>query len=558
MTTRQLDPSIKQQAAGLLRTLAELNAQGDQARAHLIQARAHLAQLNLAIQAAEQRLDVADARLLREANENLVFSTLRAQTDAEMYAEAWKDVSRSAELDALTELPKRRVLLDRLTQAIAVAAREGRQLALLFIDLNNFKTINDTLGHAVGDQVLQQAARRMSAVIRDADTLSRYGGDEFLILLTDIEQASDAGRVAHKVVTALAMPCRIGDHILRLSASIGICLYPGDGDTPEQLIDRADSAMYRAKRLGSGSCAFHNDDVGEAVVNLPAALISLIHPVNDFDAAVAVHERRVGELREANQALLLAALDARELQSAAEHAQQRQREFLALVAHELRNPMAPLVVAASLLRGSDANELERMRHIIDQQVAHMDRMVGDLLDLSRSSTGKLRLEVRATELRRIIDEAIDASRPAMDIRLQHIDVHLPPQPVTMQADPLRLTQILVNLLDNASKYTPNGGEIRLSVWVEDGHVVIEVADNGIGISADALARVFEPFAQDLHATAFNAEGLGLGLSVVKQLVEAHGGAVVVSSGGIGLGSVLTVRLPLQRDVVEPPALTRAD
>ena len=547
------DPSIKQQMAASKLQLDDLNLQGDKARAEVSRMRADLAELNLAVGAAEQRLEGFDAERLREANRHLVLSSLRAQTDAEDCAEALEDLSRSAERDALTDLPKRDIMLDRLTQAIGDARRRGGHLAVLFIDLNNFKVINDTLGHGVGDQVLQQAAQRMGSVIRKQDTLSRYGGDEFLILITDIEQATDASEVARKLTVAIGMPFRIGEHVLRLSASVGICVYPEDGDTRELLIERADKAMYRAKRLGAGSYVFHDDPVGDI-----APIASITHPVSRFDAAVADHERRTLQLREANGGLLIAALNAQELQAAAERAQQQQREFLALVAHELRNPLAPLLVAASLLRGSNEMDLESMRKIIEEQVALMNRMVGDLLDLSRSSTGKLRLEFRRIELRKIIDEAIEASRPAMDIRLQQIDVQLPVQPISMQGDPVRLAQILINLLDNASKYTPEGGQIQLSASVDDACVVIEVIDNGIGISADALARVFEPFAQDLHATAFNGQGLGLGLSVVKQLTEGHRGTVVVSSAGIGLGTRFTLTLPLKQEVGQTPALTRSN
>lgn len=558
MMAPQPVPSIEQQIAASLRQLLDLNVQGEQARAEVARVQAELAQLNAAARAAEGRLDATYTGRLLEANEKLVVSLLQAQANAGMYAEALKKISRSAEHDALTGLPNRALMLDRLGHAVAVARRKGTRLALLSIDLNNFKSINDTLGHGVGDQMLQSAAGAMVLAIRDGDIVSRYGGDEFLILLNDIEHATDASQVAEKVVSALGMPCRIGDHILRLSASIGISIYPDDGDTAELLIDRADSAMSRAKRPGTASCDAQSDPADAPAVIAPLPLASLQLPINHVAVAAAEHERRVGELRDANEALVIAALDAQELQAAAESSQQRQREFLALVAHELRNPMTPLVVAASLLRGSDADDLERMRQIIEQQVAHMNRMVCDLLDMSRCNTGKLRLEFRPVELRRIIDEAIDASRPAMDIRLQRIDVKLPPQPVKMQADPVRLAQILINLLDNASKYTPQGGEIHLSASVEDDHVVIRLADNGIGISTDALARVFEPFAQDLHATAFNNEGLGLGLSVVKQLVEGHGGTVVVSSSGIGLGTQFTVTLPLMGNAACSPSITRAD
>ncbi|NOT88584.1 MAG: HAMP domain-containing histidine kinase [Lysobacter sp.] len=259
---------------------------------------------------------------------------------------------------------------------------------------------------------------------------------------------------------------------------------------------------------------------------------------------MADHERRAAQLREANEQLVLAALNAQTLQAAAEQSQQRQKEFLALVAHELRNPLTPLGVAASLLRSANPDDLQRMQTIIEQQVTHITRLVGDLLDLSRSSTGKLRLHFRTIDLAKVIDDAINASRPAMDARLQHFRLDLPLQPVVLEADPIRLNQILSNLLDNASKYTPDGGEIRLAVHVHKDDVVIHVSDDGIGISLDALPRVFEPFAQDDHATGFNGQGLGIGLTVVKELVEAHGGTVVVASGGIGLGSEFFVTLPL--------------
>lgn len=527
-----------------MRDLAELKHKGDEARAEVTEVRAHLAELNLQIEAAEHQLGSSDAAHLLEANQNLVMSTLRAQADAEFCADALKHVARSAQLDALTELPNRELLLDRFAHAVAMARRNGGRLALLFVDMNNFKMINDTLGHAVGDQVLQRAAHCLSSVVRETDTVSRHGGDEFLILLTDIGSRSDTSVVAHKVISALGMPFRIGDHILRLTASIGICLYPDDGDTPQVLIDRADAAMYRAKRLGMGSFVFHHERAEQKALRPHAALVSLQAPVIHHNEALIDHERNAALLREANEHLVLAALNAQVLQAAAEESQQRQKEFLALVAHELRNPLTPLGVAASLLRSSNADDLQRMQRIIEQQVAHISRLIGDLLDLSRSSTGKLRLHFRTVDLAGIIDDAVSASRPAMDARLQHFRIEIPSQQVALEADPIRLSQILSNLLDNASKYTPNGGEISLLVHVQPDHVAIHIGDNGIGISSGALSRVFEPFAQDAHAMGFNGQGLGIGLTVVKELVEGHGGTVVVTSRGIGLGSEFVVTLPL--------------
>lgn len=550
MTTHPSPNFIKEQTAQAALELAELKAQGDRARTELITARTDLESLKRQVKAAGNRLDNIDSACLLEANEHLVLSTLRARSEADACAETLEQVSQSAGLDVLTELPNRELFLDRFTQAIANAKRYEGQMALLFVDMNNFKAVNDTLGHGVGDQVLKQAARCMASAVREVDTASRHGGDEFLILLTDIAHAADAMLVARKVAAALRMPCRIGNHLLRMTASIGISLYPQDGDTPEVLIDRADAAMYRAKQLPTECFAFYADDDDDAdtdVRQAPPTSAAFQNPVViPYDFAVAEHEVRVAELREANEQLVLAALSAQELQAAAEKSQARQKEVLALVAHELRNPLTPLSIAASMLHGSNAKDVTRMQQIIDQQVTHMTRLVGDLLDLSRSNTNKLRLYFRKVELTSVVNDAVRASRPAMDTRLQHFRLQLPPQPVTLEADPIRLVQILSNLLDNASKYTPDGGQISLAATLQDETVVIRVVDNGIGISAEAIGRVFELFAQDSHATGFNGQGLGIGLTVVKELVESHEGTVIVNSAGVGSGSEFVLTLPLRR------------
>jgi diguanylate cyclase (GGDEF)-like protein len=198
--------------------------------------------------------------LLVEANEQLVLATLRARTEAEAAARALEELSRSAEHDALTGLPNRVLLLDRFAGAMAHAKRRGARFALMFLDLDNFKQINDTLGHAVGDQALKRAADCLVSSIREADSVSRHGGDEFLILLTEMSLAADVVRIAQKVMRALGTPVRVGEQVLRLTASIGISIYPEDGEDAATLIDRADAAMYRAKGKGLGGFAFHADD----------------------------------------------------------------------------------------------------------------------------------------------------------------------------------------------------------------------------------------------------------------------------------------------------------
>jgi len=250
------------------------------------------------------------------------------------------------------------------------------------------------------------------------------------------------------------------------------------------------------------------------------------------------------ELQEANEQLVLAALSAQQLLAAAEVARLQQTELLALVAHELRNPLTPIRTAAALMGRVKSEELPRVQAMIERQVAHMARLVSDLLDISRVNTGKLRIEPRLVEMAKVIDEAIDSCRPAMDMRLQHFRVAVPSCALEVHGDPVRLAQVVSNLLDNASKYTPNEGDIKLLVEVVGETIVMTVSDSGIGITAEALPNVFDPFMQDPRAIGFNGIGLGIGLTVARELVEAHGGTVVATSAGSGLGSIFTVTLPL--------------
>ncbi|WP_149194664.1 diguanylate cyclase domain-containing protein [Luteimonas suaedae] len=524
-------------AARVARELGRLQQQAEHARAEL-------ARLRRDVEDAENQLnDNRSARLL-EANERLLAAALDAQRETEVASRALVELSETAQHDALTALPSRTRLLDRLASAIAFARRHGTRIALLFLDLDDFKQINDNLGHAVGDEVLKLAAQCLSGVVREEDTVSRYGGDEFLILLTEVSHASDAALVADKVIAALAAPSRVGDHVLRLSASIGISVYPGDGEDAETLIERADAAMYRAKRLGSGSAVRHGDAPPGARRRQVSALASVQRSFTHYDSASADHERRYAELREANGELVLAALNAQELLAAAERAQRQQKEFLAVVAHELRNPLTPIRVAADMLGLVGADEIPRYQAIIEQEVAHMVRLVGDLLDVSRVNTGKLRLERRAVDLTGIVAKAVHACRPAMDTRMQRFSMRVPEHALEVDGDPVRLAQILRNLLDNASKYTPKGGEIGLSATAQGASVELVVFDSGIGITTDALSRVFEPFTQEPSAVCFSGAGLGIGLTVVRELAEAHGGTVFASSAGTGQGSRFTVTLPL--------------
>jgi len=250
------------------------------------------------------------------------------------------------------------------------------------------------------------------------------------------------------------------------------------------------------------------------------------------------------ELREANAQLVLAALSAQDLHATAERALSQQKNILAMVAHELRNPLTPISMIAERMVRLPSDQLPRMRELIEGQVRHISKLVDDLLDVSRVSTGKLRVECQHVYMIEILNNAIGACSPLMMAKKQHFEAHLPDGALIVNGDPARLTQILSNLLTNAAKYTPAEGRIKLSVTAQADVLKIRVSDNGIGISAEVLPFIFDPYVQDEHAIGFNGSGLGIGLTVVRELVEAHGGKVVGMSEGSGKGSEFVVTLPL--------------
>ncbi len=252
------------------------------------------------------------------------------------------------------------------------------------------------------------------------------------------------------------------------------------------------------------------------------------------------------DLREANEQLVLTAIAAQEKEADAGAAHRKQITFFAMVAHELRNPLTPILQAAELLHRPRTEDprLARLQGVIKRQVTHMGRLIDDLLDGSRISTGKFRLQSSTVDMAAIFGVAVETCEPAMGSRLQQFTMRLPPGPLDVQGDAVRLTQIFSNLLDNASKYTPQGGKIALDVQVFDRTIVTTVSDNGIGITAAALPRIFDLFVQDARALALHSGGLGIGLAVVRELVDAHGGTVVGRSAGKDLGSEFIVTLPM--------------
>jgi PAS domain S-box-containing protein len=224
----------------------------------------------------------------------------------------------------------------------------------------------------------------------------------------------------------------------------------------------------------------------------------------------------------------------------------RMNEFLAMLAHELRNPLAPIRNAVSVLQMTSSQDpnVDWTREVLDRQVGHLTRLVDDLLDVSRITTGKITLMHEPVDLVQVVHRAVEASRPLIDSRGHALELGVPGSEVRVIGDATRLTQVVVNLLNNAAKYTPEGGTISVRAMARGGYATLSIADTGIGIRPEMQSRIFELFSQGDRALDRSEGGLGIGLTIVQRLVTMHGGRVTVSSQGPGRGSEFVVQLPL--------------
>ena len=257
-------------------------------------------------------------------------------------------------------------------------------------------------------------------------------------------------------------------------------------------------------------------------------------------------EQMVAQLREANENLVFATINAQGLRDDAEAANRRQNEFLAMLAHELRNPLAPISMAAALLERTTAAtpQLLNLTQVIGRQVDQMAHLLDDLLDAARISSGKITLTVQPLSLDDVLAQAVETVEPRIAERSQALVVEIPDAGLIIDGDRVRLTQAFSNLLGNASKYTGDFGQVRLSVTQQDGFAVIKVSDNGTGIAADVIPHIFDLFTQGPRSLARSEGGLGVGLNVVRNLISMHCGTVIARSEGIGHGSEFTVTLPV--------------
>jgi PAS domain S-box-containing protein len=236
----------------------------------------------------------------------------------------------------------------------------------------------------------------------------------------------------------------------------------------------------------------------------------------------------------------------RQLEQMLRDADRNKDDFIAIVAHELRNPLAPIRNALHVLRQTGAADgtAAWCHEVLERQVGQMTRLLDDLLDVSRLSRGQLGLQRAPMSLATAIEHALETARPVIEAGRHTLSVSLPPQPLPVDGDLLRLAQVFSNVLINAAKYTPSGGQIRLSAQAHDGHAVVRVADSGIGIAAEDVSRIFQIFGQAMAAIDRSQGGQGIGLALAKGLIEMHGGSIEAHSEGLGKGSEFVMRLPL--------------
>jgi len=423
-----------------------------------------------------------------------------------------------------------------------------------------FTEVTDT-ATTVEREVRDQRGRRFSLRVRPYKTLENKI-DGAVLVLVDVDVMSRALELADGIISTLREPVVVLDHSLRVrmanpafhrtfqispQGSAGRAFYElsnHEWDTPD--LRRLLEGIVSANSTIENFVLEHESERGKRVMVLnarrleisgetPSLILLVMEDVTEREALAEALKGGVEKLRLADRA---------------------KDRFLAMLAHELRGPLAPLSAAASILKHPAAGpDVVRGTHdIIDRQVRGMARLIDDLLDASRVTEGKVRLQLETIEIAEIVTRAVETQRHHIDERSQELVIELPPKPIFLQADPVRMVQVFGNLLENASKYGNKGGRISLSVAAvenvgnaendeEPENIVVRVRDDGVGISSEMLPRVFDMFAQADASLAHSGGGLGIGLTLVRTLVEAHGGRVEAESAGLGEGSEFTVYLP---------------
>jgi signal transduction histidine kinase len=393
------------------------------------------------------------------------------------------------------------------------------------------------------------------------------GSDKVNILLVDDQPAklltyeAMLGQLGETLITASSARQAL-EHLLRTDVAVmlvDVCMPELDGFELAAMI-RAHprfqkvpiifvsgvhlTDLDRLKGYASGAVDYVPVPVVPEILRAKVSVFAdLFRKTRDLERLNRELEQRVAERTAALEA---STANLRDREEALRDADRRKDEFLAMLAHEIRNPLAPIRTAVQLLRLKELPEGHRTnaRDVIERQVEHLVRLIDDLLDVSRITRGAITLQRAHVDLAEVVARAVETSRPLVDSRRHELTIVLPDQPLSVFGDLTRLSQVLANLLNNAAKYTDAQGRIQLRVEADGREAVIRVQDNGIGISKEMLSRVFDLFAQADRSLERASGGLGIGLALVRRLVEMHGGSVSAHSGGVGQGTEMVIRLPV--------------
>ena len=421
----------------------------------------------------------------------------------------------------------------RETDAVSTAVSREEPINILIVD-------DEPKNLTVLETVLNDPAYRLVRANSADQALLALVVEEFALLILDIRMPGMTGFELAKMIKERKKTARVP--IIFLTA-----YYNED--------------QHVLEGYGTGAVDYLHKPVNPNVLRSKVAVFADLHRKSNEVASAnrallaEVTERRRAEdrLRELNDTLELRVAERTEQ---LRESDRRKDEFLATLAHELRNPLAPVRNAIQVLeiKGPTTPVVNWAKGIIERQMQSMTRLIDDLMDLSRISRGKIELQRDLVELSQVVKDAVDSSRPLIDQQGHELIVNVPQNPIPLNADPIRLSQVFLNLLNNAAKFTPKGGRIELSAQRESSEVVVSVKDNGMGIPAEHLTSVFEMFSQVEGALSRSQGGLGIGLCLVKRLVEMHGGRVEVKSEGPDRGSEFLVHLPIMIDSWPNPSL----
>jgi signal transduction histidine kinase len=416
-------------------------------------------------------------------------------------------------------------------EALAPAPDEYRVKVLLVDDQPaNLLSLEAMLG-GLGQELIRAAS--------GPEALRRLLDDDFALILLDVQMPGMDGLETAELIRGRPRSQR--------TPMIFLTAY-----------DPSELQMFRGYSLGAVDY-LHKPIVPDVLRSKAAVFVQLAQVTEQVKRQAELlrekerdeHERRLAEERQRWEIETLRAEAANEKRIADEltASARRKDRFLAMLSHELRNPLASIVNALRLvqLKPDDASATSAMHALAQRQLRHLGRLLDDLLDVVRFDQGKIQLRLERVDLAELVGRAVESARHVIDARRHQLEVRLPDESIILSADPTRLEQILVNLLNNAAKYTEPGGTIWLSAACKQNQVVVRVRDTGIGMSPEMLKKAFELFVQADQTSDRSQGGLGIGLTLVRRLVRLHGGRITASSEGLGKGAEFVMRLPTEQE-----------